>query len=297
MRVVIAGASGLIGSALTQSLHERGHTVVALVRREARGAYESQWDPGTGQVDRGTLAQADAVVNLAGASIGDKRLTSAYARVVRESRVNATRTVVSALVEENWGGVLIQGSAMGFYGSRGEEQLSERSGPGDTLLSSIVQDWEAAAAPAVEAGIRTVFARTGLVLAPHGGFAKRLLPLTSRGLLGALGPGTAWHSWISLEDQVSAVEFLIESDHSGPANIISPEACRDADLIRAFTAAAGKGTGFRVPSAVLEAIIGPAVEDLLGSQHASPGVLLRKGFQWNHRTVVEAAQWVMAAVE
>ncbi|BDZ60798.1 epimerase family protein Rv2216 [Demequina sediminis] len=295
MRVVISGSSGLIGTALRTSLREGGHDVVALVRRSAAGPHESRWDPRAGEIDVNLLCSADAVVNLAGASIGDKRLTSSYAKVVRQSRLDATSTIVEALVG-GFDGVLIQGSAMGFYGSRGEEDLNERSGPGDTLLASIVRDWEAAAQPARDAGIRTVTVRTGLVLAPHGGFAERLLPLVTRGLLGSLGSGDAWHSWISLEDHIRALRFLIDSDHHGEANAIAPHPARDAALLRALSEAAGKRPGFRVPAFVLEAAIGPAVEDLLSSQKATPGVLTRLGFEWHHPTIEDAARWVMAGV-
>ncbi|WP_062385752.1 TIGR01777 family oxidoreductase [Demequina iriomotensis] len=299
MRVVIAGSSGLIGTALTKDLREGGHDVVALVRRSPTGPHESRWDPAAGHVDAEVLRSADAVVNLAGASIGDKRLTDSYARVVRQSRIDSTRTIVSALLGDDAGagfsGMLLQGSAMGFYGERGEEELTERSGPGETLLSSIVLDWEAAAQPARDAGIRVVTARTGLVLAPHGGFAERLLPLTTRGLLGALGSGDTWHSWITLVDHIRALRFLIDSDHSGVALCIAPHPARDAALLRAFSEAAGRRPGFHVPRVVLEAAVGRAIEDLLTSQHGTPGVLARLGFEWRHPTIEDAARWVMAA--
>ncbi|WP_062518527.1 TIGR01777 family oxidoreductase [Demequina gelatinilytica] len=293
MRVVIAGSSGLIGTALTSSLREGGHDVVALVRRPARDDHESQWDPGSGRIDAELVRSADAVVNLAGASIGDKRLTDSYAAVVRSSRVDSTATLVEAMVG-GFDGVLLQGSAMGYYGSRGEEPLTERSTPGDTLLASIVSDWEAAAQPARDAGIRTVTVRTGLVLAPHGGFADRLLPLVTRGLLGTLGTGDAWHSWITLEDHIRALRFLLDSDHDGAVNAIAPHPARDAALIRALSEAAGRRPGFRVPAFVLEAAIGRAVEDLLSSQKATPGVLTRLGFDWRHPTIEDAARWLMA---
>ena len=293
MRVVISGSSGLIGTALTHSLHEGSHDVVALVRRSARGEHESQWDPAAGVVDRDVIASADVVVNLAGASIGDRRLTSSYARVVRGSRVDSTATLVEAM-PPGFAGTLIQGSAMGFYGDRGEQPLTEDSGPGSTLLADIVSDWEAAAQPARDAGIRTVTVRTGLILAPHGGFAERLLPLVTRGLLRSLGPGDAWHAWITLEDHIRALRFLIDGDYAGPVNAIAPHPARDAALIRALAEAAGRRPGFRVPSAVLQAAVGPAVEDLLSSQRATPEVLTRLGFEWRHPTIEAAARWVMA---
>lgn len=295
MRVVIAGSSGLIGTALQQSLRSDGHDVVSLVRREARGPHESAWDPSAGTIDRGVLAAADAVVNLAGASIGGKRLTDSYADVVLQSRLDSTSTLVTGLIDAGFSGVLLQGSAMGFYGARGEEHLSERSGPGSTLLADIVTRWEAAASPAVEAGLQTIFCRTGLVLAGHGGFAERLLPLVKRGVLRSLGSGDAWHSWITLEDQVRAQRFLMGSDHAGPANIIAPIAVRDRDLIRVLSKAAGKSPGLPVPATALRVAIGPAIEDLLSSQLAVPGVLTRLGFEWMYPEITQAAQHVIAS--
>lgn len=294
MRVVISGSSGLIGTALKASLREDGHDVVALVRRPAVGAHESTWDPAAGKVDAGLIGSADVVVNLAGASIGGKRLTDSYAEVVRQSRVDSTSTLVEAMLA-GFSGTLLQGSAMGYYGHRGEQDLSESSGPGDTLLARIVTDWEAAAQPARDAGIRTITARTGLVVAPHGGFANRLLPLVTRGLLATLGPGDAWHSWITLEDHIRALRFLLDSDHAGVVNSIAPHPARDAALIRAMSEAAGKRPGFSVPSFVLYTVVGRAIEDLLSSQKAAPGVLTRLGFHWRHPTIEDAARWVMAS--
>lgn len=294
MRVVVAGSSGLIGTALKESLSADGHDVIALVRREARGPDESAWDPASGEIDRDVLAVADAVVNLAGASIGDKRLTDSYAQVVLQSRLDATGTIVRALADIEYQGVLLQGSAMGYYGARGEEELTERSPAGtNTLLARIVAKWEEAAEPAAEAGVRTIVARTGLVLAPHGGFAERLLPLVQKGLLRSFGKGDAWHAWITLHDHIRALRFLLDSDHAGAVNVIAPQSVRDADLIRALSEAAGRSPGLPVPAWALRTAIGPAIEDLLSSQKASPGVLRRLGFTWDQAHIEAAAAWVI----
>jgi len=294
VRVAITGASGLIGSALSASLRADGHEVLALVRREARDG-ESRWDPATGVIDAKALLTCDAVVNLAGASIGSKRLTDSYKRVVRQSRTDATSLIATTLADGQWKGVLMQGAAMGYYGDRGDEVLTESSGPGDTFLSEIVTAWEASARPAIDAGIRTVFTRTGLVLAPHGGFAERLLPLVRRGLLRRFGSGREFHAWITLEDQVRATRFLIESEHAGPANIVAPHATRDHELIASLARAAGKGTAFPVPAWAMKLGVGEAAVDLLTSQNAEPEVLTRLGFAWNHPTIDEASRWVMEA--
>jgi hypothetical protein len=292
MRVVISGASGLIGTALTESLRADGHEVIALVRRTPQGPFESEWYPAAGTIDQDVIQSADAVVNLAGASIGSKRLTDAYKHVVKRSRVDST-TLIARAYSSRTDGVLISGSAMGYYGARGDEVLTERSVAGTTFLSDIAQAWESAAGPAIEAGVRTVFIRSGLVLAPNGGFAARLLPLVKRGLLGGLSGANAFHAWITLHDEVRAIRYLIDSDHSGPANIIAPEAVRDQALMTALSLVVGKKPGFVVPGWVLELAIGPAIEDLMSSQNARPGVLTRLGFGWDHATIDEAATWVM----
>lgn len=292
MRVVVSGASGLIGTALGESLRADGHSVVALVRREARHASESSWDPTTGRIDDTAIAAADVVVNLAGASIGDKRLTRSYQKVVLSSRVDSTRTIAQAIARVKPTATLLQGSSMGFYGDRGTEPLTERLPAGGGFLADISHEWESSAAPAVDAGARVVYLRTGLVLAPHGGFAKRLLPLASRGLIGALGNPASLQSWISLVDEVRAMRFLIDGEHRGPANLVGPHAASSAQLVGAIAEAHGHHAGIPVPSWVLQAVVGPAADDLLASQNGVPGVLTRLGFEWTHATIAEAATYV-----
>jgi uncharacterized protein (TIGR01777 family) len=291
MRVVVSGASGLIGTELGKSLGADGHTVVALVRRDALGEHESSWDPTTGRIDDAAIAAADVVVNLAGASIGDKRLTGAYQDVVLSSRVDSTSTIARAIARAKPTATLIQGSSMGFYGDRGTEPLTELLPAGDGFLADVSSKWEASAAPAVEAGARVVYVRTGLVLAPHGGFAKRLLPLARRGLIGALGNPSALRSWISLVDEVRAMRFLIESSHRGPANLVAG-VVTNAQVVSAISGAFGHRSGVPVPSWVLKAAVGPAADDLLSSQNGVPAVLNQLGFEWTHASIVAAAKYV-----
>jgi len=291
MRVVVSGASGLIGTELGKSLRADGHTVVALVRRDARGEHESSWDPATGRIDDTAIAAADVVVNLAGASIGDKRLVGAYRDVVLSSRVDSTSTIARAIARAKPTATLLQGSSMGFYGDRGTEPLTELLPAGDGFLAEVSGKWEASAAPAVEAGARVVYLRTGMVLAPHGGFAKRLLPLASRGLIGALGRPRALRSWISLVDEVRAMRFLIDSSHEGPANLVA-SVVTNAQLASAISGAFGHHSGIPVPSWVLKAAVGPAADDLLSSQNGVPAVLTRLGFEWTHATIDAAAGYV-----
>lgn len=295
MKVVISGASGLIGSALRRDLVNDGHEVVSLVRREARHPDESSWDPPAGRIDHDVLASADVVVNLAGASIGDKRLDASYAVVVQSSRTDSTGTITRALAEVDFSGVLLQGSAMGFYGEQGDDPFDESAAPGSTLLADIVRAWEDSAQPALDAGIRTVFCRTGLVLADHGGFAQRLLPLIKMGLLRSLGSGRTFHSWIALADEVAAMRFLIDSEISGPVNMIAPHSVRDYALIKALADAARRPRLFPVPGLALKAVTGAAADDLLSSQNGRPGVLLDAGFSWAYPEVEDAALYVMGS--
>ena len=297
MRVVISGASGLLGTALTQSLRADGHTVVALVRRTALSPDESTWNPATGRIDHDVIAASDAVVNLAGASIGDKRLTSGYKRVVLHSRVDSTHTVAGAIASANPSAILLQGSAMGYYGDRGPEPLSERMKPGKGFLADVCLAWEEAARPAAEAGAHVAYLRTGLVLAPHGGFAKRLLPLARRGLLGSMGNGAALQSWITLDDTVSAMRFLLEQRHQGAVNVVAPQPAPISDVIGSLARAFGATPGLTVPAWVLHAVIGEAADDLLASQAGVPGVLNRLGFTWSHPTLDDAASYVAAGAK
>lgn len=289
MRVVVSGSSGLIGTALTTSLRADGHDVVALVRREPKGPNESRWDPAAGEIDAAVIESADAVVNLAGASIGDKRLTESYQEVVRQSRVDSTTTIARAIASSGAHASLIQGSSMGIYGDRGAEPLTERAPAGEGFLADITLAWEGAASPAADAGARVAYARTSLVLASHGGFAQRLLPLARRGLLRSLGDGRSYQSWITLADEVSALRFLLESEHEGPVNMTAPHAATGEGLITAISAAYGKKPGLRVPAWALRIAVGPAIDDLLASQNGVPGVLSRLGFTWQHPTITDAA--------
>lgn len=293
MRVVVAGSSGLLGSALIDSLRSDGHEVIRLVRRAASAPDESEWDPAEGRVDEALLRSADLVVNLAGASIGGRRLTASWAREILRSRLDTTELLAGVLAEAGRGH-LLQASASGYYGPRGETQLNERSRPGSGTLSVVAQKWEAATEVASAAGVRVQILRTGHVLAPHGGFAERLLPLIRLGLLRSLGSGRQWMSWISLPDWVRAARFIAASDVKGPVNVVSPVAVTNRDFIAAFARAAGRPRLIPVPAWVIRVVVGPAADDILRSQVVVPNVLGRLGFQWNHRDIDAAAAWVMS---
>jgi len=292
MRAVVAGSSGLIGTALVPALEAAGYEVVRLVRREVRNLGESEWAPEAGVIDAALVRRADLVVNLAGASIGARRLTKSYAKVVLDSRLETTGLLARTMAETGRGR-LIQASAMGYYGVRGEAELHERSHPGSGTLPEITIAWEKAANPAVLAGVAVQWLRTGLVIAPTGGLARRLLPLIRLGLVRSLGSGTQWMSWISLDDAVRAIVFLAQSDHTGPVNLVAPLPARNSELIAALARAGRRPRLFPVPAPILRLVVGPAADDLLGSQRARPGVLTRLGFSWNHPDIQSAANWVL----
>ena len=224
MQVVVTGSSGPIGNGLCSHLASSGHHVVRVVRRPVPpGEVAFAWDPETGNIDARGLEGADAVVHLAGAGIGDSRWSEARKRVLVESRTRSTALLASALAGlDHPPRVLVSASAIGFYGDRGDELLTEESPPGDDFLASLCVRWEAEAAPAAEAGVRVVCARTGLVLSKEGGALPKLLPLFKLGLGGRFGSGAQWWSWITLDDEIRAIAWLLENDVRGPVNLTAP---------------------------------------------------------------------------
>ncbi|VTR78022.1 TIGR01777 family oxidoreductase [Cellulomonas hominis] len=290
MVVVVAGSSGLIGTALVERLRAEGHTVRRLVRRAPRGTDEVRWDPDAGVLPPEALAGADAVVNLAGAGVGDKRLTDARKRVVIESRTRSTGLIASAIADmDRPPRVLLQGSATGAYGERGEDLVTEAEPYGETFLSGVVRAWEAAAAPAVaRPGVRVAFLRSGIVLAPRGGALGKLLPLIRLGVGGPLGTGRQYWSWISLEDEVRAILHLLDAPVSGPVNLVAQPA-RHGDIVRAIAAELHRPALVRVPGWALKIAIGQFSEEILGSLRATPTALAAAGFVHLHPTPEAAA--------
>lgn len=293
MRVVVAGASGLIGTALVHRWRAAGHDVVRLVRREPTAPGEVRWDPAGGELDPAAVTGADAAVDLAGAGVGDRRWTASYRRTILESRTRATTTLARAMAQaDRPPAVLLQASATGYYGDRGDDVLTEGSLPSEDFLARVCVAWEAAAAPARAAGIRTVLLRTGLVLAPGGGAAGALLPLVRLGLGGPLGDGRSWWSWITLQDEVRAIEHLLTGDVSGPVNLVSPEPARNGDVVRAIAAAQHRPALLPVPALALRAAVGAFAEEVLASRRVLPRVLEGSGFTFSHPDVASAAAWL-----
>ncbi|MEV4677659.1 MULTISPECIES: TIGR01777 family oxidoreductase [Actinomadura] len=295
MRVTVTGSSGLIGSALVQSLREDGHDVVRLVRREPARDDEARWSPADGCVEKDSLEGADAVVHLAGAGVGDRPWTKAYKRKIRESRLAGTRTLAEGIAAANpRPRVLVCGSAIGYYGDTGDREVDEDSPAGRGFLADLVRDWEAAAEPAREAGVRVVLPRTGVVLAREGGMLGRTLPLFRLGLGGTLGDGRQWTSWISLADQVAALRFLIDEEIAGPVNLTAPNPVTNAAYTRALGRVLHRPARLAVPRFALRAaLLGFADEGPLVSQRVLPRRLTDAGFRFAHEHVDEALAAVL----
>ncbi|MEU8910708.1 TIGR01777 family oxidoreductase [Streptomyces mirabilis] len=279
-RVAIAGASGLIGSALTRSLTADGHEVVRLVRRAPRGKDEVRWDPDGQRMDAAGLAGCAAVVNLAGAGVASRRWTEAYKRKILDSRVRGTATLAAAVASlDERPRVFVNGSAIGFYGETGDRVVDESAPPGEGFLPSVCVAWEGAAAPAREAGVRTVFARTGLVVAREGGAWGKLFPLFKAGLGGRMGDGRQYWSYISLHDEVAAIRHLIDtSSLSGPVNLTAPTPLTNREITEAMGRVLHRPTVFPTPAPLLRLALGDMSGDILGSQRVHPARLLSSGF-------------------
>jgi uncharacterized protein (TIGR01777 family) len=285
MKIVIAGASGMLGRALVTASRARGHAVVCLVRRPLQNAGEARWDPSAGELDASVLDGANLVVNLCGTGIADRRWSVERKLELWESRILSTRTLVSALGRmETKPARFVCASAVGFYGDRGEERLREDSGPGVGFLSDLCQAWEGEAAKAVLAGVGTVSLRLGVVLSPEGGMLARLLPAFRFGLGCTLGDGRAWLSWISLQDAVGAILDLpgLESP-SAALNLVAPGVLRAEEFNRVVAKFLHRPCLFRVPGFLVRAAFGElAREALLASVRAEPAVLLGAGFRFSH---------------
>ncbi|HEX9176741.1 MAG TPA: TIGR01777 family oxidoreductase [Mycobacterium sp.] len=295
--IVIAGSSGLIGSALVTALRASDNRVVRIVRRAPSNSDELHWNPQTGEFDPDALRGVDAVVNLCGAGVGDKRWSGAYKQQLRDSRIAPTE-VISAAVVEAGVQVLINASAVGYYGNTGDRVVDETAPAGTGFLAQLCEDWEAATLPAQQAGVRVVLARTGLVLSPGGGLLSRLRPLFSLGLGARLGNGRQYMPWISLEDEVRALLFAISHDVSGSLNLTGPAPVTNAEFTAALGRALNRPTPLPMPAVVLRRLLGEfADEGLLAGQRAIPAALERAGFAFHHNTIGEALSYAMSRTD
>lgn len=288
MTVAITGATGLIGGALAERLTASGHRVRRIVRAaSASRPGDVQWDPARGVLDQEGLEGVDAIVHLAGEPVAH-RWTSARKRAIRDSRVQGTvllaRAVSSMRVKPR---VVLSGSAIGYYGDRGDELLDERSASGTDFLAGVAREWEGAAAPMEQVGVRVVLLRTGIVLTPHGGALGKLLVPFRLGVGGPLGNGRQWMSWISLHDHLRAMEHaLVTEALYGPANFTAPSPVRNAEFAATLGRVLERPALVRVPAFALELLYGEMADaTLLAGQRAEPRALLSAGFHFEHPTL------------
>lgn len=281
-RIAVAGASGLTGSALVRSLTDDGHEVLRLVRRAPRAADEARWDPKKGEIDAERLDGCDAVVNLAGAGVGDHRWTDAYKREIRDSRVLGTRTLAEAIAGLSTPPrVFVNGSAIGYYGSTGSRAVDETAPAGEGFLAHVCVEWEDAVAPARDAGVRTVLARTGLVVARGGGAWGKLFPLFKAGLGGRLGDGRQYWAYIALHDHVAALRHCIDTEGlAGPVNLTAPHPATNREVAAAMGRVLRRPVLFPAPAVALRLVLGEMAGEVLGSTRAVPTRLLESGFEF-----------------
>jgi uncharacterized protein (TIGR01777 family) len=297
MDVVVTGSSGLIGTALGRALSGAGHRMIPMVRSAASGD-AVHWDPDGGAIDAGALEGVGAVVHLAGEGIGARRWNDEHKARVKESRVRGTTLLAETLAKlAKPPKELLSGSAVGFYGDRGDEVLTESSRPGDGFLAELCVAWEAAAAPAREAGIRVSHLRTGIVLSGLGGALPKMLTPFKLGVGGKLGSGLQWMSWIALDDEVGAIVHLLGDDAaSGPVNLTAPNPATNVDFTRELGHALGRPTVLPVPKIALKLLLGGemAQELLVGGQRVLPTRLLDSGYTFAHPELPDALKTALA---
>ena len=277
--IAVTGASGLIGSALVAHLREKGDTVIKLVRREPRAKDEAFWNPMEGKVDLVALEGVDSIVHLAGAGVGDKRWSAAYKGEILNSRLYGTTTIASA-AEQLKIKSLISSSAIGWYGETGNRAVTESDRGGDDFLAHVCLEWERAADSAPS--VRTVKIRTGLVLDPTGGALGRMMPLFKFGLGGKLGSGKQWWSWITIHDEVRAIDFLIDSELSGPINLTAPNPATNSEFTAALARALRRPALLPVPGFALKLTLGGFSTEILGSKRVLPERLNEAGFTFDY---------------
>ena len=292
MRVAITGSSGLIGTALAASLRADGQQVTRLVRRAPQQPGEVRWDPQItgGRIAPGVLDDVDAVVNLSGAPVAGRPWTPARKQVLRASRIQSTEALVSALTKaQRPPSVLLSGSAVGWYGDTGGREVDESAPAGTGFLAGLVRDWEAAAEPARQAGLRVATLRSGIVLSRRGGILGPLLALFRLGLGARIGDGTQYISWISVTDHVAAVRYLLDHPEiDGPVNLTAPGPVTNAEFTAELARTLRRPALLRVPAPVIRAGLGEMSGELLGSQRVLPGRLLAAGFPFSQPDLASA---------
>jgi uncharacterized protein (TIGR01777 family) len=288
MRIVLAGASGFLGGHLRRRLASDGHDLVQLVRRPPAHDGQRQWWPQRHELDPATVDGADAVVNLAGLGVEDKRWDERVRAELVSSRVDPTATLATAIAELPGSarpGVLVNASAVGYYGDTGDRETDEESSPGTGYFPDMCKRWEAATEPASRAGVRVVRLRTGIVLDAGGGLLKPMLLAFRLYAGGRLGNGRQWMPWISMRDWVSAVAHLIESTVDGPVNVVGPDPVRNADFARALASVVHRPALIPVPTFALRIALGQFANEAVASQRVLPAVLNRAGFSFTDQDI------------
>jgi len=295
--VVISGSSGLVGSVLVAALTEAGHRPIRLVRRTLKpGHDEIRWQPDLGEIDAASLEGVDAVIHLAGAGIGDKRWNEVYKQLLVSSRTEPTKLLASTLAAlDQQPQVFLSASAIGYYGDRAGETLTETSAPGTGFLTDLVLLWEAAAQPAVDAGIRTVALRTGIVLSRNGGALAKMLPLFRMGLGGRFGSGRQYQSWISIDDVVGAMIHLANADVSGPANLTAPNPVPNTEFTSTLASVLRRPAFVPVPAFGPKLLLGAEMAQalLFEDQRILPEVLTDSGYEFAHPRLEAALRSVL----
>ena len=293
MRIVVGGSSGFIGTALVDRLRAAGHDIVRLVRRDSAAPDEVTWRPSVAPLDPSTVDGADAVVNLAGVGVGTHRWNAAFKALIRASRVNSTETLAAAVAAaEAPPRVLLNASAVGFYGDTGDREVDESGPAGDGYFPDVCRAWEAATEAAEVAGIRVAHLRTGLVLGPGGGLLKPLLPLYRFGLGGPLGNGRQWMPWISLADEVAAIEFLLTADAvTGAVNLTGPAPVTNREFARTLGRVLHRPAVLPVPAFALRIAVGEFGAEAVRSQRVLPAVLAGAGYRFQHADLESALRW------
>lgn len=296
MRIVVAGASGFIGSALVEHLRGAGHDLVRLVRRSPEAADEAGWSPADGVIDDTALAGADAVISLSGASLAHLPWTKRYREEILRSRIDATRTLTDAMrAAARPPSVFLSASAVGIYGDRPAELLTEHSAVGTGFLAEVVEQWEGQAGLA-PGETRTVLLRSGIVVGDGGGALQRVATITKLGLAGRLGPGSQHWPWIALEDEVRAIAHLLDSNLAGPVNLAGPTPATANEITRELAEQLHRPHAFVVPERALELALGVAADELLlASQKVRPQRLIDDGFRFRHATVESAITAMVGA--
>lgn len=300
MKVIVSGSSGLVGTALIDSLRPEGHSIARLVRSTSAATADAtskmiRWEPPNGSIDLAAMEGADAVVHLAGASVASGRWTAARKQVLRRSRVDATRHLVTGLTQlKQKPRVLVSASAIGYYGDRGDEVLTEMSSPGNDFLAQLCRDWEAEAAKAEHEGIHTIMLRFGIILAAHGGALQKMLPAFRLGLAGRLGNGQQWMSWITLHDVVALIRHAIDHEAPrGPVNAVAPNAVTNAEFTSVLAEVLHRPALLPAPRFALRLALGEMSDALVASQRVSPEKLNGTVFAFAHPRLKEALQSVL----